>query len=286
MLALVGFLTACSTSSSPPPPSRDEGDADDLLRDAPMAMPTPAPRAVNPTTRRAAAAPFVLKPFSPAIRKTLLGTSVQKRPIEAALFGDVSDRPTLIIGGIHGAEPTSAYVAHQLAEYLNKRPQRLGVRSVAIMPYANPDGLLVDSRTNASGVDVNRNFPAKNWRPHKHKLYYNGPSPSSEPETHAILKAIDTLKPARIISIHSIERGKQCNNYDGPAQSLAELMHTYNHYPVTPTMGYPTPGSLGSYAGIDKQIPIVTLELPREASGETSWNENRDALLAAIAAPD
>jgi predicted deacylase len=197
-----------------------------------------------------------------------------------------SVRPTLIIGGIHGSEPTSAYVAHRLAEYLAASRPNSHKRPVAIMPFANPDGLLVEQRTNARGVDVNRNFPATNWRPHKHKLYYNGPHPSSEPETHAILKAIDTLKPARIISIHSIERGKHCNNYDGPAESLAQLMHAHNRYPVTATMGYPTPGSLGSYAGIDRQIPIVTLELPRETSGPVAWEENREALLAAIAAPE
>lgn len=203
------------------------------------------------------------------------------------MFGDpASQRLTLIIGGIHGSEPTSAFVAHQLAEYLNKNPQAAGGRPVVIIPASNPDGLLAGSRTNANGVDVNRNFPATNWRPHKHKLYYNGPSPSSEPETQAILNAMNTLMPARIISIHSIERGRHCNNYDGPAESLAKLMHSFNRYPVTPTMGYPTPGSLGSFAGIDRQIPIITLELPRDASGETAWKENRAALLAAISAPD
>src|SRR5688500_16271035 len=282
---LIGLLTACSPTPAPDP-SRDAADADDLLRDVPRAPATPngTPRPA-PTTRRAATTSFSLPPLSASIRKTSLGTSVQGRAIEAALFGNVNDRPTLVIGGIHGSEPTSAFVAHRLAELLNKHPQRAAGRGIVIMPQANPDGLLALSRTNASGVDVNRNFPAKNWRPHKHKLYYNGPSPSSEPEARAILDAIERFKPSRIISIHSIERGKHCNNYDGPAEPLAKLMNSYNGYPVTATMGYPTPGSLGSYAGIDKSIPIVTLELPRDASGETAWNENREALLAAIAAP-
>ncbi|MFZ2490659.1 MAG: murein tripeptide amidase MpaA, partial [Thermoanaerobaculia bacterium] len=34
--------------------------------------------------------------------------------------------------------------------------------------------------------------------------------------------------------------------------------------PLQPSIGYPTPGSLGSYAGVERRIPIVTLELPRE----------------------
>ena len=33
-------------------------------------------------------------------------------------------------------------------------------------------------------------------------------------------------------------------------------------WPVRPQIGYPTPGSLGSWLGIDRGIPILTLELP------------------------
>jgi protein MpaA len=61
-------------------------------------------------------------------------------------------------------------------------------------------------------------------------------------------------------------------------------MSRYNQYPVTATMGYPTPGSLGSWAGIDRQIPIITLELPRQDAGPVAWEQNKNALIAAIAA--
>jgi murein tripeptide amidase MpaA len=71
-----------------------------------------------------------------------------------------------------------------------------------ILAEANPDGLLTGRRTNANGVDVNRNFPARNWRRFKHPLFDNGPSPASEPETRAILAAIEEMRPGRIVSIH------------------------------------------------------------------------------------
>ena len=74
------------------------------------------------------------------------------------------------------------------------------------------------------------------------------------------------------------------NNYDGPAQPIAQLMSRYNGYPVTATIGYPTPGSLGSYAGIDRHIPMITLELPRSLPADKVWSNNREAVLAAIAA--
>ena len=88
-----------------------------------------------------------------------------------------------------------------------------------------------------------------------------------------------------IISIHSIDGGRECNNFDGPGEAIAKVMSEHNHYRVASTIGYPTPGSMGSYAGIDRQIAMITLELPRDASGEESWNRNRDALLAAIQKP-
>jgi protein MpaA len=59
-------------------------------------------------------------------------------------------------------------------------------------------------------------------------------------------------------------------------------MARHNGYPASPNIGYPTPGSLGSYAGVDRQIPTITLELPRNVSGAQAWADNRAALLAAI----
>lgn len=216
-------------------------------------------------------------------RVTKLGSSVQGRPIEMISFGPASGRPALIIGGIHGSEPTSVYVAEQLVAHLRANPKD-AKRPVAILANANPDALAAKTRGNANSVDVNRNFPAKNWKSVKNRSTSNGTAPSTEPESRAIQQAINALNPDRIISIHSIARGKHCNNYDGPAQWLAEAMLKHNGYPVTATMGYPTPGSLGSWAGIDKQIPIVTLELPREDAGTIAWTQNKQALLAAIAA--
>jgi len=67
-------------------------------------------------------------------------------------------------------------------------------------------------------------------------------------------------QPAKIISIHTLLRAI---NYDGQAAELAKLMSKYNDYPVSKDIGYPTPGSFGTYAGIERNIPTTTLELPR-----------------------
>ena len=238
--------------------------------DPEIRMQDPPPTFLSPS--RAEVAPS-------GARTVSLGKSVRNRSMDLVLFGG-GERPILIMGGIHGDERTSVYVAEHLRDELK---QHAATNPVAILAIANPDGFAADTRTNSRGVDLNRNFPATNWHKGRGRQNYGGEA-LSEPESNAILKAIDTLNPRLIISIHCIGENRHCNNYDGPAESIAKLMSGYNHYPVTATMGYPTPGSLGSFAGIDRKIPIITLELPRAASGEKAWTDNREALRAAIEA--
>ena len=242
-LLIVSFIAGCAAAKRPPTP-----------------MPVIDPPSVNPNL--------------------VIGTSVQGRPIALHQFG-VGPRPVLVMGAIHGDEPTSAAVANALRDYLLQNPTEV---PVAIIPVANPDGYAANTRTNPHQVDLNRNFPASNWSTRSNsraRKNFGGAASASEPETAALIQTIEQLRPRLIISIHSMD--KPCNNYDGPAQQIAELMSKRNGYPATPTIGYATPGSLGSYAGIDRQIPMITLELPRKLDGNSCWSQNRDALLEAIA---
>lgn len=217
---------------------------------------------------------------------TVIGQSVQGRPIEMVAFGgaeDVGARPVFVIGAIHGNEPTSEDVARGLVGELRASPHLAGDVPVVVIPVANPDGLIARTRTNANKVDVNRNFPASNWsaRP-RGRNSGGGTTAASEPETVALITTIERLRPRLIISVHSMDQ--PCNNYDGPAKHVADVMSKHNGYPSVPTIGYPTPGSMGSWAGGDKRIPMVTLELPRKLPASRAWPDNRAAIFAAIAA--
>lgn len=228
------------------------------------------PTATMPAMARRAPVPAAL------VTRSEIGTSVEGRAIVMVRFGN-GTAPVLIIGAIHGNEPTSEYVAQHLIEALAASRGS----GVAVIPCANPDGLAAHHRTNAHGVDLNRNFPAANWKRTGRGLNFGGHEPLSEPESAALHAVIESLKPRLIISIHSMR--SPCDNFDGPGQPVAELMSRINGYPVRPNIGYPTPGSLGSWAGIDRHIPIITLELPSAQGGDEAWRANRDALLNAIA---
>ena len=239
--------------------------------------------------RPAAAVPGIA-PTQPRVAPEIIGHSVLGRPIEMYSFGPVEGgRPVLGMGAIHGSEPTSADVSRGLLADLQIDPHapQSGVYGVpvAIIPVANPDGLAAGSRGNTNKIDLNRNFPSRNFNERtRGRAFRGGAKPASEPETVALINVINRLRPRLIVTVHSIEAGKHCNNYDGPARAIAEVMTRYNGYPATPTIGYPTPGSLGNWGGNDQQIPMITLELPRSLPASKAWPDNRMAVYAAIAA--
>ncbi len=207
----------------------------------------------------------------------VVGYSEEQNPIYLLEVGSGQDT-VLIFGAFHGDEQVGFHLVVQLAETLYKAPEQINAH-VVLVPVVNPDGLLKGKRTNANGVDINRNFPTEDWTPvYTKKKYYPGPEPASEKETQLVVGLIERYKPDRIVSIHADLR---MNNYNGPAKELAEAMARYNGYPITGDVGYPTPGSFGTFAGIELKIPLITLELPPTGIDE-SWKQNFKALLAAI----
>jgi protein MpaA len=149
-----------------------------------------------------------------------------------------------------------------------------------LLPVANPDGMADNTRDNANGVDLNRNFKTNN-RINNKEFGYRA---LSEPEACAIEHLIRQYSPERIISIH---QPHACIDYDGPGQSLADRMAQHCDLPVE-KLGA-KPGSLGSYAGLTLGIPIITFEMAQGdswISKESLWQRYGDALLAAISYPE
>jgi protein MpaA len=186
----------------------------------------------------------------------ILGFSVEGRPIEAERLGP--DGLTLLVfGAIHGDEPGSAELCVRFLERLSRRAPPVGV---VVAPVVNPDGLERNRKDNARGVDLNRNFPAANWQLAHPPGYHSGAQPLSEPESAALAGLIDAVRPAALVAVHQPFR---CVNWDGPARVLAARMSAASGFPMRESVGYPTPGSFGSCYGVDRGLPVVTLELPR-----------------------
>ena len=229
-----------------------------------------------PKPRDVAADPATSGPL--AKRTIVYGKSVEGTALTATILGD-GPNVTLFFGAFHGNEPITDDMVNRLRDYLEANPQLLTGYRVILAPVVNPDGLSRGKRANARGVDLNRNFPGT-WQKAATKARYNpGPSVASEPETQAVIKLIEEFQPSKIVSFH---QPFHTMNYTGePGRRLAETMKKYNQYPITPDIGYPTPGSFGDYCGRKLKIAIVTYELPAQ-SADAAWKANRSAFLAAI----
>ncbi|HNX58783.1 MAG TPA: DUF2817 domain-containing protein [Spirochaetota bacterium] len=188
-----------------------------------------------------------------------LGRSVDGRKI---LYGEIGSgkKTTLVIGGLHGDEPAGVLVAMRLARAVRANPSLLKNR-LLIVPCLNPDGLARKTRTNARGVDINRNFPTRTWSSEFGKDHNNsGLFPASEPETVLISNLIELKRPDMIIQIH--QPFNTLYPEEGFPSLLMERMSLISDLPVSNDVGYRTPGSLASIREtLGFHTDMVTLEL-------------------------
>ncbi len=132
-----------------------------------------------------------------ASRRVVIGHSVRGRPIVAHVLGpDSAKRKLLLVGCIHGNECAGIRILSAVA----RAGPPAGVQ-LWLVPEMNPDGTAADTRQNAHGVDLNRNFPYQ-WERVSDPTYYAGPRPASEPETRAAMALIRRIRPSVTIWYH------------------------------------------------------------------------------------
>lgn len=167
-------------------------------------------------------------------------------------------QPILWIGGVHGDEPEGVELAEKTLEWLKKNPNSL-ICPWILIPKLNIDGCEKNQRQNGNGVDLNRNYPSKNWSAQAaNERYIPGSGPGSEPEVQSMVQLINKTQPRLIVHCHSwhpciIVTGKQGLN-DG------ERLANASGYELKEDIGYPTPGSLSEYAANERGIPVICVE--------------------------
>ena len=196
------------------------------------------------------------------------GRSVLGTPILYKEYPPLPDKRTplgrvLLIGGIHGDEYSSVSIVFKWMKTLDR--YHSGLFHWHIVPLLNPDGLLRkhSQRMNEHNVDLNRNFPMHDWESTTQEYWVNttlrnprlypGSSALSEPESRWLVKEIDNFQPDIIVSVHA---PYGVVDYDGPKDGPHKLGKLYLQLIGT------YPGSLGNYVGVQRKIPVVTIELP------------------------
>jgi murein peptide amidase A len=175
-----------------------------------------------------------------AVKRVLLGRSVDGRAITAVELGNPkSTRTILVVGCIHGDEPAGVAITDALIRL--RPPPNV---ALWVLPDLNPDGVAAQTRGNADGVDLNRNFPTQ-WQPLE-GTFDSGARPLSEPETRVAYRLIERIRPAVTIWFHQ-------------------------HLDLVDT----STGSQRLERRFARLIGLRTARLPREPGSAVTWQSHR-----------
>lgn len=216
---------------------------------------------------------------------------------------------TLILGGVHADELTPIHMAFKIAKALHDNPSMYKNIRVIVAPLVNPDGFFAQpfKRTNLNGVDLNRNFPTHQWNDNAYKVWshskekdkrkFPGYYANSEQGTRFQTDLIKKFHPDRIISIHAplafldldfdnkrlFNKNAKLTEDQKKAKEIASIIsRNAGNYRIKDFGIYP--GSLGNYAGNERTIPTITLELsssdPRKVV--KFWNDFSPGIFKAL----
>jgi hypothetical protein len=225
-----------------------------------------------------------------------LGNSVQGRSLKALKITDNPDveeneAEVRICGLHHGNEYMSAELPLNLAYHLVQNysvdpdiTELVNNREIWIIPMVNPDGREAGTRTNAHGVDLNRNY---GYMP-------ESSIPYSEPETQAM--RTNALENNYVLSL-SFHCSGDIVNYvwnhktqpvadNAAVVSLSNQYGSHNGYWVVEgydwyqTLGDCNDFSYGCRGDIDWTIEVQSSNIPQ------AWDLNRDAMMEIIDVAD
>lgn len=169
-------------------------------------------------------------------------------------------KKVLVFSLIHGDETPAGTVGRYWMERLEGIDPR---NSWRVIPVLNPDGVKYKTRTNANKIDINRNFPTKDWATgaienwkrttKSNPRRFPGEIGGSEPETKCAVQHLEDFKPDFVVSVHT---PLKVLDFDGPKVSPPPK---FDYLPWRSLGNYP--GSLGRYLWFERSTPVLTMEL-------------------------
>lgn len=225
-------------------------------------------------------------------RVSTIGESIEGRPIRCFEHGPSSAPTVLLTALMHGMEIVGGLGLIASAQALLKLSRTTPLR-LLLVPVVNPDAVVSTlerrraRRTNARGVDLNRNFavPAHaepSWHPFsgsrlRGSPHYRGEAAWSEPETRALRDLALAERPFLALGFHSIGglvlHPSSCSAAVNPrAELYAALGAAFagaqaSPYRVLSGRGwYPTLGDLDDWLDDTVGALALTIEVGRRSA--------------------
>lgn len=222
---------------------------------------------VNVTTRcvLTLGALALLGPVCPAAAAPwqVIGTTPQGEPIRAYVLGDPeSTNRIVVLGQMHGDEPAGTRVVSALRTLTPPADT-----AIWLIPTMNPDGQARRTRTNARGVDLNRNFPTRWEEGGTGTRQWSGPRAASEPETQTMMNFLRDVRPTAVLSFHQPFGVVDITH--SPARKAGRLLSRWMNLPARAVdCSGPCPGTLTEWATRELGTIAITIEMPAAVSRE------------------
>jgi predicted deacylase len=225
------------------------------------------------------------------------GESVEGRPIHRFELGAAHGPAVLLTGLVHGVELIGSIALLEFVRSVVNDPSSELLRHarLVIVPIVNPDALHANcvrlsagrrayQRSNSRGVDLNRNFPrlrhrlplnllgGSRWR---RALNYVGPHPLSEPETRALSRIVDKLRPRVSVGFHSFGNlllypwafttrpNPRCKHYERAGRAFVDAQRGARYRVMQATDWYSTVGDLDDWLDAEYGTLAFTVEVSR-----------------------
>ena len=260
------------------------------------------------------------------------------REVLDIVLGDLKgENQILIFGAMHAREYiTMQVVMRQLCESLAAlngqggtwrgmdTAQLLQGLTIHFVPDSNPDGVAISQfglngiknpsirnsvaamtddfeqwKSNANGVDLNRNFDA-GWHEYVGSTYpgserYKGTSPGSEPEAAALIRLTQDYHIKRAISYHTCGAViywyyKQSGSVLAESKKFAEEISSATYYPLDDDYTALDAAGYKDWVVYKLGVPAITIEVGAETGGLINpvpqsrfgsiWERNKNVVLA------
>lgn len=198
------------------------------------------------------------------IGNSTLGHSIEAFTSTKSLEG----KSILVMSGLHGDEIEGVALTTMLLNHFASLNNG-AMDHILFAPITNPDGFSLNQRWNVNKVDLNRNWPTKDWSPKVlNPRYPPGPSAESEIETKILRNFIEKANINFVIDLHSYKDSvllplfhENTDRLTADLNTLAKGLKVPIEYEQD-NLGYSISGGFHTWC-FENRIQNLTLELEK-----------------------